>query len=113
MIERIAFVPEPSPGKSHRKGLLPPERVARVAGYGFTKAGDGYLYRPTSVAEIREVLQKAREMSRQVTLRGAGRSYGDANVGAECIVIDTSRMHQILSWDACSGLIDCEAGATI
>lgn len=85
----------------------------RVAGYGFTTAADGYLYRPTSVAEIREILQTARENGRQVTLRGAGRSYGDANVGAECIVIDNSRMHQILSWDPANGIIDCEGGVTI
>jgi decaprenylphospho-beta-D-ribofuranose 2-oxidase len=114
MVERLAHIPEPSPSPLTKHGkVLPPERVARVAGYGFTTAADGYLYRPTSIAEIRSILQLARESGRHVTLRGAGRSYGDANVGAECIVIDTSRMHQILSWDASTGLIDCEAGATI
>ena len=92
---------------------MPPERVTRLTGYGFTAAADGYLYRPTSVDEIRAILQTAREAGRQVTLRGAGRSYGDANVGAECVLIDTSRMKQILSWDPKTGIIDCEAGATI
>ncbi len=96
-----------------RTPLLPPERIARQSGFGFTTAADGYLYRPTSVDEIREILNLARAAGRQVALRGAGRSYGDANVGAECVVIDTSRMRQILSWDPASGLIDCEAGVTI
>jgi len=92
---------------------LPPERIARLTGYGFTAAADGYLYRPTSVDEIREVLALARECGRKVTLRGAGRSYGDANVGAECVVIDVSRFRQILSWDPATGEIDCESGVTI
>lgn len=95
------------------KRLLSPERVTRVTGYGFTTAADGYLFRPTSVQEVREILDIARQSGRQVTLRGAGRSYGDANVGAECVVIDTSRMHQILSWDSKTGVIDCEGGVTI
>lgn len=76
-------------------------------------AGDGYLYRPTSVDEIREILCFAQASGRQVTLRGAGRSYGDANIGSECIVIDIGRMKRILSWDPATGLIDCEGGVTI
>src|ERR1044072_5011812 len=99
--------------KSPNQGVLPPERIARVSGYGFTTAADGYLFRPTNVDEVREVLQMAQASGRQVTLRGAGRSYGDANVGAECVILDISRMHQILSWDRHTGLIDCEAGVTI
>ncbi|MFI5387230.1 MAG: FAD-dependent oxidoreductase, partial [Fimbriimonadales bacterium] len=106
-------LPPPAQTSARGRGLLPPERVARLTGYGFTTAADSYLYRPTSLDEIREILRTAREAGRQVTLRGAGRSYGDANVGAECILIDTSRMRQILSWDPATGLIDCESGVTI
>lgn len=93
--------------------VLPAERIARLSGYGFTSSADGYLYRPSSVDEMREILKEARDARRQVTLRGAGRSYGDANVGAECVVIDIGRMDRILSWDRASGEIDCEAGVTI
>lgn len=92
---------------------LPADRIARLSGYGFTSSADGYLYRPSSVDETRGILKKARDARRQVTLRGAGRSYGDANVGAECVVVDISRMDRILSWDLASGVIDCEAGVTI
>lgn len=76
-------------------------------------AADGYLFRPTNVAEIRQILNLAQETHRKVVLRGAGRSYGDANVGSECIIVDISRMNRILNWDAKTGLIDCEAGVTI
>lgn len=101
------------PRESFASKPLPPERIARLTGYGFTSAADGYLYRPTSVDEVRDVLHIARDSGRQVTLRGAGRSYGDANIGAECVILDISRMHQILSWDSKKGIIDCEGGVTI
>lgn len=92
---------------------LPPERIHRLSGYGMRSVADGYLYRPTSVDEIAEVLRIAENTGRRVVLRGAGRSYGDANVGSECIVIDISRMNRVLHWDSRTGLIDCESGVTI
>lgn len=92
---------------------LPAERIYRLTGYGMRSAADGYLYRPTSVDEIREILAIARAAGRKVCLRGAGRSYGDANIGAECVIIDIGRMKRVLSWDPHTGLMDCEAGVTI
>ena len=92
---------------------LPPERIHRLVGYGMRSAADGYLFRPTSVDNIRQILDLARETGRKIVLRGAGRSYGDANVGSECIIVDISRMNRILSWDPKTGLIDCESGVTI
>jgi decaprenylphospho-beta-D-ribofuranose 2-oxidase len=100
-------------GVKQPKDLMPPERISRLAGFGLSTSADGYIYRPTSVEAIREVLAFARRAGRQVTLRGAGRSYGDASTGAECLIFDLSRMHQILSWDPTTGIIDCEAGVTI
>ncbi|AIE87410.1 putative FAD-linked oxidase [Fimbriimonas ginsengisoli Gsoil 348] len=76
-------------------------------------AADGYLFRPTSVDEIRAILLLAKETGRQITLRGAGRSYGDANIGSETLVVDIGRMRRILSWDPSTGHIDCEGGVTI
>ena len=89
------------------------DRVVRVAGYGMRSAADGYLFRPTHVEGIREVFELARRTGRKVVLRGSGRSYGDANIGRECLVLDITRMRRILDWDPDSGLIDCEGGVTI
>jgi decaprenylphospho-beta-D-ribofuranose 2-oxidase len=96
-----------------RVGSLPPERIARISGFGMRSSADGYLYRPTNVDEVREVLRLARESGRKVVLRGAGRSYGDANIADEAIILDICRMKRVISWDKQSGLIECEAGATI
>jgi decaprenylphospho-beta-D-ribofuranose 2-oxidase len=93
--------------------ILPPERIVRLTGYGMRSAADGYLYRPTNVDEVRAVFDLARQTGRQVVLRGAGRSYGDANIGRECLILDLTRMNRILAWDKGTGEIDCEAGVTI
>lgn len=93
--------------------ILPPERIVRLSGYGLRSTADGYLFRPTHVDEIREIFHLARQTGRQIVLRGAGRSYGDANIGRECLILDVTRMNRILAWDKTFGEIDCEAGVTI
>lgn len=85
----------------------------RISGFGQSEYSDSFVYRPTTVDEIRDVFTLARKNGRQVTLRGSGRSYGDANMGTENLIIDITRMNRILSWDKESGIIDCEAGVTI
>jgi len=96
-----------------RAQLLPQERLVGLTGYGMRSEADGYLFRPTSIDEIRDVFSLARATGRRICLRGAGRSYGDANIGAETLTVDISRMRRILSWDPKTGLLDCEAGVTI
>lgn len=108
----MSAAPVPKP-QAKPETLIPPQRIARLCGYGLRSCADGFLFRPTTVDEIREALDLARDTGRQVTLRGAGRSYGDASVGAECVVIDISRMKAVRSWDARTGIIDCEPGVTI
>jgi decaprenylphospho-beta-D-ribofuranose 2-oxidase len=95
------------------KRLLPLSRLRSVSGYGFTSSVDGFMYRPTSIDDIRRIFDEARGAGRKVVLRGSGRSYGDANVASEAIVVDITRMRRILSWDKVTGLIDCECGVTI
>lgn len=93
--------------------LLEPERIARVAGFGMASAADGYVYRPTSPAEIRRVFALARATGRRVVQRGSGRSYGDAAIGAERLILDLTRMKRILAWNPETGILDAEAGLTI
>lgn len=92
---------------------LEPERIARITGYGMASEADGYLFRPTSTAEVWRAFAQARTAGRKVVLRGAGRSYGDAALGAECVTVDVGRMRSILSWDPATGVLEAEAGATV
>ena len=71
------------------------------------------MYRPTKIEGLREVFALARGSNRNITFRGSGRSYGDAALGAENVVLDTSRMNRILSWDPHEGIITMEPGVTI
>lgn len=93
-------------------GPLAP-RATRLQGFGMTAAADAYLFRPTNVQEVKDILRFAAEANLKVTLRGAGRSYGDANIGDESIALDVSRMDQIYSFNKQTGEIDCGAGVTI
>ncbi len=72
-----------------------------------------YVSRPVNADGICAVFDQARRTGRSVGLRGAGRSYGDASLNAENILLDLTRMRRILAWDPLSGVITVEAGVTI
>jgi decaprenylphospho-beta-D-ribofuranose 2-oxidase len=72
-----------------------------------------YVYRPSTADGVREVFEEAQRSGRSVALRGAGRSYGDASLNAENIVLDLTRMNRILDWDPQAGLLRVEPGVTI
>lgn len=88
-------------------------RIRRDSGFGQTNSGDGYAFRPTRDDEIVDLFSLAKSTGRRIVLRGAGRSYGDAAIAHECLIVDLSRMNRILAWDTETGLIEAEAGVTI
>ncbi len=91
---------------------LPSRQVEWVEGWGRAVGAAGYVYRPTTVDEVREVLALARAHGVPVVPRGAGRSYGDAALLAEAVVLDLSGMDRIVGWDASTGIVDVEPGVT-
>ena len=101
------------PNADEKLILLPSDRIERVSGYGMVVGEDGYCFRPASEEQVRDVILLARKTGRKIVQRGAGRSYGDANVGAECIILDCTRRRRILNWDPASGVIEAEGGLTI
>ncbi|MDK2972189.1 MAG: decaprenylphospho-beta-D-ribofuranose 2-oxidase [Candidatus Sumerlaeota bacterium] len=92
---------------------LGPRHWARVEGWGMAVSALGYLHQPESIDELRALFALARESATPVTLRGGGRSYGDAAIGEGCLVADVSRMNRILSWDKETGIVETEPGVTI
>lgn len=93
--------------------LLPPEAIREVAGFGGVQRADGYVFRPSSVHAVSEVLALARSSGRNVVLRGSGRSYGDAAIAREAIVLDLGAMDAVLGWDSDTGILETEAGVTL
>ncbi len=92
---------------------LRPELLRRVAGFGGAQFAEGYVFQPARLEEVREVLALARASGRKVVPRGAGRSYGDAAIAPEAVVLDLSRLNAIVAWDPATGVLEAEAGATI
>jgi decaprenylphospho-beta-D-ribofuranose 2-oxidase len=76
-------------------------------------SADGYVYKPANVAEIGAVFKLARENKRKVVLRGAARSYGDASIGAECLILDLCGLSKVRVFDPVSGVLEAEPGITL
>lgn len=93
--------------------MLPLVQMRRLSGFGRSRFCDGYVFQPRTAEDLAAIFELARQADRQVVLRGSGRSYGDAAMGAECIVVDIRGMDRILSWDPGEGVIEVEAGATL
>jgi FAD/FMN-containing dehydrogenase len=93
--------------------MLPPERLERVWSWGGATSAMSWVYRPTTIEGLHDVLALARAEGRNVGLRGAGQSYGDAATNAENVCLDTSRLTRILDWDPGAGRIRVEPGVTI
>src|SRR5690606_16310164 len=77
---------------------MPRDRMEWVEAWGMSTGGTAWVFRPTTADGIREAFACAREHGRTVALRGAGRSYGDASLNNEQVILDLTRMRRILRW---------------
>jgi len=87
--------------------------MERVEGWGMASSAMSYVSRPVNADEICAVFDQARRAGRSVGMRGAGRSYGDASLNSENMLLDLTRMRRILNWDPQTGIIVVEPGVTI
>ncbi len=92
---------------------LETSRLRHLTGFGMVSGADAFVFEPRTEADLIRVFQVARESGRKVALRGNGRSYGDANIAEEAIVLDIRRMNRILDWNPETGVLHAEAGVTI
>lgn len=86
--------------------------VRRLSGFGRSQAGDAYVVEPHTAEDLAELFAWAAKVGRKVSLRGSGRSYGDAAFRTEEIVADLRGMNG-LEFDPESGLARAGAGVTI
>jgi decaprenylphospho-beta-D-ribofuranose 2-oxidase len=93
--------------------ILPAQNLELVEGWGMSSNAVAYVFRPSTLAGVREVFDTARCSGRSLAFRGAGRSYGDAALNSENLVLDLTRLNRILSWDPAGGIITVEPGVTI
>lgn len=97
----------------HTPPVLPTQNLERIEGFGQNASAVGYVFRPSTLDGVREVFELARQTGRSVAFRGAGRSYGDASLNSENIVLDITRLNRILDWNPTTGIITVESGVTI
>jgi FAD/FMN-containing dehydrogenase len=93
--------------------LLPVQHLELIEGWGMSSDAAGYVFRPSTLEGVRDVFALAKSTGCSVAFRGAGRSYGDAALNSENIVLDLTRFNRILDWNPQSGVITCEPGVTI
>ena len=84
-----------------------------MAGWGEANTGIAYVYRPSTVDQLRDIFHMAREKKRTIGLRGSGNSYGDPAMNDEDIVLDLTRMNRILDWNPENGRIKVQPGVTL
>jgi FAD/FMN-containing dehydrogenase len=76
---------------------LNPTRVARVAA-------------PASLAALREVVRRARDAGRSISVAGGRHAMGGQQFAAGSVLLDTRRLNRVLRFDPARGLIEVEAG---
>jgi FAD/FMN-containing dehydrogenase len=92
---------------------LPAERLERLEGWAMLARSMGYVYRPSTLDGVREVLSLARETGRSLVPRGSGFSYGDTSMNSENVVLETRRLNRVLDWEPQRGVIRIEPGVSI
>jgi len=89
------------------------DRLTLVENFGHSISSTAYLYRPTHVEQIADLLDRATQNGFTIGLRGSGRSYGDASLNGGQVVLDLRRMNRVLAWNPDTGVITVEPGVTI
>ncbi|MED5372984.1 MAG: FAD-binding oxidoreductase [Myxococcota bacterium] len=88
-----------------------PRRV--FDGFGMAHRALSPFLTPTSADELAAIFQRAAELETTVAFRGSGRSYGDAAINGQGMVLDMRSMNRVLSWDRETGVIEAEPGLSI
>jgi decaprenylphospho-beta-D-ribofuranose 2-oxidase len=81
------------------------------AGWGRVPVERCRLFRPEKEREVFEAIRCGGQKS--YLSRGLGRSYGDAALNAGAGLISHLRLERLIDFDPESGLLECEAGASL
>lgn len=82
--------------------------MTTLTGWGANLRLGCLLNEPAFHSEVAAVLDRTGTIA-----RGLGRSYGDCAINADGEVIGTTHMSRFLSFDELTGVLTCEAGASL
>ncbi|MDX6292780.1 MAG: decaprenylphospho-beta-D-ribofuranose 2-oxidase [Kribbellaceae bacterium] len=89
--------------------MNPDEPTVALSSWGRASHRRSLVRRPVSDEDLVRVVRSAARL----TVRGAGRSYGDAALPEQGTVLDMTAHRQLLSFDQDTGIVVVEAGATL
>ncbi|MFC1558371.1 FAD-binding protein [candidate division KSB1 bacterium] len=81
-----------------------------LQGWAETHKTKSLVAYPTSVEECREVIKYAQKRGLTICPRGSGYTFGDMTLNSNNIILNTSQMNQIISWDEKTGKIVIQPG---
>jgi len=106
-----ANLPSAPPGSSRQLRSAASLRV--LDGFGGSVRAACRTLVPSSTDELAAMLARANDAGVAVAMRGAGRSYGDAALSRDGLVLDACALNRILSWDPSTGIAVAEAGVPL
>lgn len=89
--------------------MTPVDPTVPLSGWGRSSHRRSVVRRPVTDEELIEVVRSGEHL----TVRGAGRSYGDAALAEQGIVLDLTARNRVLSFDQLNGVVVVEAGAIL
>lgn len=84
-----------------------------LAGFGRSSWSNCRVVTVENVEQLVQLFARCREDRVQLAFRGSGRSYGDAALLSDGVVVDLTRMSQITHWDPATGIVEAGPGLTI
>lgn len=86
-----------------------PSRLESLSGWGLHPVETCRVFRPEGVEALQSLVAGA---GRSIVARGLGRSYGDAALNPDGVLLAT-RLDRLLDFDPDTGLLRCEAGVSL
>jgi len=84
-----------------------------MTGFGQALRSAAIYLEPKTLDELRDAMARARNEGLRITLRGAGRSYGDASLNEGGVVVSTVGLAEITDWDPQTGIVEAGPGLSI
>ena len=84
-----------------------------ISGWSKTVSSDATISYPENYQEVCQIIRKAKDDNHSISIRGAGRSYGDNTLNRGEVILCTEKMNKIIDFSEKNGEIIVQAGVTI
>ena len=84
-----------------------------ISGWSKTVSSGATISYPENYQEVCQIIRKAKDDNHSISIRGAGRSYGDNTLNHGEVILCTEKMNKIIGFSEKNGEIIVQAGVTI